>query len=79
MPPAVIGYFEVIEYKLGLSEAEYKEILIEKFSKYQLRRRVFTNEECAEIVLYEMGNHPRKLKAVYKVAEERIKKELGKK
>ena len=76
LAPAVIGYFEVIQCKLGLSDEAYKKVLIDEFNKYQLRRRVFTNEECAEIVLNEMGNHPRKLRAIYKGAEERIKEEL---
>lgn len=76
LPPGIIGYFGVIQAHLKLSDEKYKVLLIEKFNKYQLRRKIFTNEECAEIVLCEIGNHPRKLNAIYKRTEERLKKEL---
>lgn len=77
VPPGIVGYFGVIQEHLKLNDEKYKTLLIEMFNKYQLRRNIFTNNECADIVLCEIGNHPRKLNNIYKLAEERIRKELG--
>ncbi|MBQ1434619.1 MAG: hypothetical protein IIZ19_01820, partial [Clostridia bacterium] len=61
---------------LKLSEAAFRAELLDNFEKLSLHRRIFTNEEYVEIVMNEIGNHPRKLAAVYKKAEERLRAKL---
>lgn len=76
IPPAVVGWLETIKDELHLSERDFQEALLENFEKISLKKRIFTNSECVEIVMNEMGNHPRKLAAIYKQAEERLKDEM---
>ncbi len=75
IPPAVVEWMADIKEQLGLSEKEFRDALLENFEKIQLFRRIFTNEECVEIVMNEIGNHPRKQAAIYKQAEERMRQE----
>ena len=76
IPPAVVDWMANLKEQLALSETEFRSSLLENFEKIQLFRRIFTNEECVEIVMNEIGNHPRKQSAIYKQAEERMKQEL---
>ncbi|MBE6036861.1 MAG: hypothetical protein E7223_04460 [Clostridiales bacterium] len=75
MPPAVIEWMTDIKEQLGMSEKEFRAALLENFEKIKLFRRIFTNEECVEIVMNEINNHPRKQAAIYKQAEERMRRE----
>ena len=61
LPPGIVGYLATLQSMLKLSDVEYKEELLQNFNKFDLPQRIFTNEECVEIVLLEIGNHPRKL------------------
>ena len=75
MPPAVIEWMANLKEQLGMSEKEFRDALLKNFEEIQLFRRIFTNEECVEIVMNEIGNHPRKQAAIYKQAEERMRQE----
>lgn len=75
LPPMVIKWAAEMQQKLELSDTDFRMALLEQFEKIYLLRRIFTNEECADIVMNEIGNHPRKLAAIYKQAEERLKQE----
>lgn len=75
LPPMVIKWVAGMQQKLELSDEDFRMALLEQFEEIHLLRRIFTNEECADIVMNEIGNHPRKLTAIYKQAEERLKKE----
>lgn len=75
LPPMVKKWIAEMQQKLELSDTDFRMALLEQFEKIHLLRRIFTNEECADIVMNEIGNHPRKLAAIYKQAEERLKQE----
>lgn len=75
LPPMVIKWAAEMQQKLEMSDADFRVALLEQFEKIHLLRRIFTNEECADIVMNEIGNHPRKLAAIYKQAEERLKQQ----
>ena len=77
IPPAVVGWLETIKEELHLSEKDFQKALLDNFEKISLKKRIFSNSECVEIVMNEMGNHPRKLAAIYKQAEERLKDEMN--
>lgn len=70
--PAIIKYLSDMQETLGMTDAEYREALIKQFSKIKLSRRVFTNEECADIVLNEISGDKEKLSEIYKAAEKRM-------
>lgn len=76
LPPAIIGWIANMKDVLKYTEKEFKDALLKNFEQISLPRRIFTNEECAEIVMDEIGNHPRKLATMYKQVEERLKSEL---
>lgn len=75
IPPAVIEWMADMKEQLGMSEKEFRAALLANFEEIKLFRRIFTNEECVEIVMNEIGNHPRKQAAIYKQAEERLRQE----
>ena len=77
MPPAIIEWISDLQNTLKLSDTELRANLLKNFKKISIYRRIFTNEECVEVVMNEIGNHPRKQAALYKQAEERLKEKLG--
>ena len=74
----VIKWAAEMQQKLEMNDNDYRTALLEQFEKIYLLRRIFSNEECADIVMNEIGNHPRKLATIYKQAEERLKQEYEK-
>lgn len=77
LPPAIIAWMSDMKDILQLSESEFREALLENFKQITLRRRIFTNEECVEVVMNEIGNHPRKQAALYRQVEARLREELA--
>lgn len=75
LPPMIIKWIAEMQQKLEMSDADFRVALLEQFEEIHLLRRIFTNEECADIVMNEIGNHPRKLAAIYRQAEERLKQQ----
>ena len=73
LPPAVIAWTAEMQELLEASEKQFRELMLANFKEVCLLRRIFTDEECVEIVMNEIGNHPKKLAAIYKQAEERIR------
>ncbi|MBR2743168.1 MAG: hypothetical protein IKD89_06200 [Clostridia bacterium] len=55
---------------LNLSKAEFRAELLNNFERVSLNRCIFTNEECVEVVMNEIGNHPRKTGGIIKKAED---------
>lgn len=76
IPPAVIAWMSELKELLKLSDVNFRAMLLENFEKISLYRRIFTNEECVDVVMNEIGNHPRKQAALYKQVEERLKAKL---
>ncbi len=77
VPPGIIGYFERLYNEIGMPTADFIQYVYEQFSEIHIHERVFTEDECANIILSEIGLEERKIKNSCKVAEKRVKKALG--
>lgn len=77
IPPGIINYFMKLHELLGMPENEFKENIYEEFSKVKIHERVFSHDECANIVLASLGLEERKIKNSRKVVETRLKKMLS--
>jgi len=56
---------------------EFIQYTYEQFAEIHIHDRVFTGNECANIILSEIGLEERKLHNSRKVAEQRVKQKLG--
>ena len=74
MAPGITARAQKYGEKLGWSEDELTKHLLEEFSKYTLPFRLFTNEECTEIVMAEIRGNKDELSSIYAEAEKRFKK-----
>lgn len=75
LPPGTVGWMAEIQQALGMNDSEFRAALIDEFDRNSIpprRARIFTNEECADIVLNEIGGHPKKLAAIYRQAQQRM-------
>lgn len=77
IPPGIINYFKKLYELLGMPESEFKNYIYEEFSQIKIHDRVFSHDECANIVLASLGLEERKIKYSKKVAEARLKKLLS--
>lgn len=77
IPPGIISYFKKLYELLEMTENEFKNYIYEEFSKVKIHERVFSEDECANIVLSALGMEERKLKNSKKVAETRLKRMLS--
>ncbi len=77
LPPAIIGYFNRLYEKLGMSANEFIKHTYQEFAKIHIHERIFNENECANIILSEIGLEERKIKNSYKVAVQRTKKKFG--
>ena len=76
IPPFIVGELSKMQNVFRLKESDFRSKILENFEKFSLPYSYFTNEECADIVLNEVYEHPRKVSAIYKNAEERIREKL---
>jgi hypothetical protein len=56
-----------------MSDSDFVNKIYEEFASVEIRNRIFTSDECANILLSLMGIENRKLKNSYAIAEQRIK------
>lgn len=70
LPPGIIRYFETLKEKLNLSNDEFIDYTYKEFSEIQIFYRVFNADECANIILSEIGLEKRKIEYSYKVAKQ---------
>ena len=77
VPPGIIGYFERLYKEIGMTPDEFIQYTYEQFAEIHIHDRVFSEGECANIILSEIGLEERKMPNSRKVAEQRVKKKLG--
>lgn len=77
VPPGIIGYFERLYKEIGMTPDEFIKYTYEQFAEIHIHDCVFTESECANIILSEIGLEERKILNSRKVAEQRVKKKLG--
>lgn len=73
LPPGIIRYFERIKETLGIPDAEFVGMVYDLFSKIHIHERVFNSQECANIILSEVGIEKRKAAYSRTTAEKRLK------
>lgn len=76
IPPFVSAWFAEMQITLGLDDREYREALLKELQKVCPPRRIFTDEECADIVIADIHNDTDALTTIYKEAEKREKARL---
>lgn len=77
LPPGIIRYFENLYRKLAMSDSEFISYVYEQFNKIRIHERIFTPDECANIILSEIGLEERKIKNSYSVASKKLRQILG--
>lgn len=71
--PYVMSQLYEMQKKLNLDDNEYRAALLTEFNKIFLIRRIFTNEECADIVIADLHSDTDALTKIFKTAEKREK------
>lgn len=74
LPPAIIGYFERLQTNIDMDSEEFIRYVYKEFSEIHIKDRIFNADECANIILSEIGLEQRKIKNSYNVAEQRVGK-----
>ena len=72
MAPGITNRIKKYMESFGWSEKVLHQRLEEEINKIQLPFRLFTDKECADIVLCEMNGNEASLKKIYRVAEKRF-------
>lgn len=71
IPPGISGWFSEMQSVLGMDDIEYREALLRELREVHPPRRVFTDEECADIIIADIHDDTDTLTAIYKKAEKR--------
>lgn len=74
--PAIATWFEEMQNILGLNDNEYRNAVVQALKDVHPPRRLFTDEECADIILAHIHKDFKILTDIYKRAEEREKARL---
>lgn len=77
LPSGIVRCFQYLYEKLQMPKEEFINYVYERFLEVKIFERVFIAEECANIILSEIGLESRKITNSCKVAEERLKKQFG--
>ena len=76
IPPAVSGWFAEMQIAFGLDDKDYREVLLKELQTVHPPRIIFTDEECADIVIANIHNDTYALTEIYEKAEIREKARL---
>ncbi len=77
LPPGIIRYFKNLYRELAMSDSEFTNFVYEQFARIRIYERIFTADECANVILSEIGLEERKIKGSYSVAKKRVRNILG--
>ncbi|MBQ6997361.1 MAG: SAP domain-containing protein [Oscillospiraceae bacterium] len=77
VPPAVSSWFAEMQTILGLGDTEYRDAILNELQGIHPPRRIFTNEECTNIIIAEIRKDLVILSSIYCEAEKREKKRLN--
>ena len=69
--PAISAWFKEMQSTLGLNDDDYKNAILEGLKDAHPPRRIFTNEECADIIIADIKGDTATLTAIYRKAEKR--------
>lgn len=77
LPPAIKQWLANLQGRLELSDGELRQKLLHQFESISLYRRIFTNQECVEIVMAELAEDLDTLDNIYSTAEKRLRAMLN--
>lgn len=72
LPPGIIKYFQEIKECMNISDSDFGKKVYDEFAKVNTPLQIFSQQECANIVLAEIGVETRKLNNSYMVAKQRL-------
>ena len=76
IPPAVSAWFSEMQTTLGLDDEAYRDAILRELQETNPPRRLFTDEECADIIIADIHNDTDTLSDIYRNAEKREKARL---
>lgn len=71
--PIISDYFAKMQNILNMNDENYKQYLLKEFKDIDIPHRIFTNEECANIVIASINNNTKIISTIYKNAGNREK------
>lgn len=77
LPPAIKQWLANLQGRLEFSDGELRQKLLYHFESISLYRRIFTNQECVEIVMAELAEDLDTLDNIYSTAEKRLRAMLN--
>lgn len=77
LPPGVVRYFEHLYNELKMDSKEFIKYTYEIFAEVRIHKRVFNSDECANIILSEIGLENRKVTNSCEVAKKRLMQQFG--
>ena len=78
IPPAVSAWFAEMQTTLGFDDKDYRDAVLKELQEVHPPRKVFTDEECADILIADIHNDTDTINEIYKKAEKREKARLEK-
>ena len=72
LPPGIIKYFQEIKECMNISDSDFGKKVYDEFAKVNTPLQIFSQQECANILLAEIGVETRKLNNSYMVAKQRL-------
>lgn len=76
IPPAVSAWFAEMQTAFGMDDKSYKDAILRELQETHPPRRIFTDEECADIIIADIHNDTDTLSDIYSKAEKREKERL---
>lgn len=76
LPPSIVQSLKDMQEFLKASDDIFAGELLKQFVGIHLYRRIFSDEECVQIVINELNNNKEALSIIYKKAENRLKQQL---
>lgn len=77
LPPGIVNYMKKLYDVLGMTDDEFRRYVYEDLATIKIHEQVFSNDECANILLSLLGIEERKINNSKKVAEMRLHKILS--
>lgn len=76
IPPAISDWIAEMQITLALDDNNYKKAILKELQEIHLPCRIFTDEECVDIVIANIHHDIDTLTSIYKEAEKRQKEKL---
>lgn len=74
--PAVSKWFAQMQERFKMNNEEFRTAVFENMQKIQLPQRIFSDEECADIIIADISGNTKALESIFRNAEKREKIKL---